>query len=93
MNNNRKATMAKRARELAQKDGVRDREARRLERKARAEARAASGIVGPEIDTNPRPDLNALDRDEAMAGEGEGGTGAGDEHRGEGQPLPDSAGG
>jgi hypothetical protein len=49
MSNNHRATMAKRQRELAQKDRVKEREARRLERKARAEARAASGQVGPPI--------------------------------------------
>jgi hypothetical protein len=49
MSVNRKATMAKRQRELAQKDNVKDREQRRQERKARAEARAASGQVGPEM--------------------------------------------
>jgi hypothetical protein len=49
MSTNRKATMAKRARELAQKDRVKDREQRRAERQARSEARAASGIVGPEV--------------------------------------------
>jgi hypothetical protein len=46
---NRKATMAKRARELEQKDRAKEREQRRAERRARAEARAASGQVGPEI--------------------------------------------
>ena len=51
MSTNRKATMAKRARELAQKDRVKDREQRRAERQARSEARAASGIVGPEVDS------------------------------------------
>jgi len=50
MTANRKASIAKRARELAQKDRVKDREQRRAERKVRAEARAASGIVGPEIE-------------------------------------------
>jgi hypothetical protein len=49
MSANRKASINKRARELAQKDGVRDREQRRQERKVRQEARAASGIVGPEM--------------------------------------------
>jgi hypothetical protein len=49
MSTNRKATMAKRARELGQKDAVRDRDERRRERAARAAARAASGAVGPEI--------------------------------------------
>lgn len=49
MSTNRKATMAKRARELGQKDAVRDRDERRRERAARAAARAASGLVGPEI--------------------------------------------
>ncbi len=90
MSTNRKASMAKRAREMAQKDGVKDREARRLERKARAEARAASGIVGPEIDDSPRPDLNALDGETVTDG-GDGDVGTG-ENSGEAQPLPDSAG-
>jgi hypothetical protein len=58
MSANRKASITKRARELAQKDGVRDREARRAERKVRRAERAASGIVGPEIaDPLPVDDL------------------------------------
>jgi hypothetical protein len=56
MSTNRKASITKRARELAQKDGVRDREQRRAERKARREERAASGIVGPEMG-EPQPPL------------------------------------
>lgn len=56
MANNVKATMAKRARELGQKDRVRERDERRAERKARAEARAASGQIGPEIG-EPQPSL------------------------------------
>ncbi|HUQ05001.1 MAG TPA: hypothetical protein VM261_21005 [Kofleriaceae bacterium] len=84
--------MAKRAREMAQKDGVKDREARRLERKARAEARAASGIVGPEIDDSPRPDLNLVDGEGGGDGGG-GGDGDGtDATDAQDQPLPDSAG-
>jgi hypothetical protein len=49
MSTNRKATMAKRARELEQKDRAKERETRRAERKQRAEERTASGQVGPEI--------------------------------------------
>lgn len=49
MSTNRKASIAKRARELAQKDGVRDREQRRADRKVRQQERAAAGIVGPEM--------------------------------------------
>ena len=68
MSTNRKATMAKRAREMGQKDGVRDREARRLERKARADERTASGQVGPGIgepqeslvDTDPAAPVDEL---------------------------------
>ncbi|MEZ4366514.1 MAG: hypothetical protein R2939_09540 [Kofleriaceae bacterium] len=56
MATNFKATMAKRQREMGQKDRVRDRLERRNERKARAEARAASGQVGPEIG-EPQPSL------------------------------------
>jgi hypothetical protein len=49
MSTNRKVTMAKRAREMDQKDRAKDRESRRAERRARSEARSASGQVGPEI--------------------------------------------
>lgn len=49
MSTNRKASITKRARELAQKDGVRDREQRRAERKLRRQERAANGIVGPDM--------------------------------------------
>jgi hypothetical protein len=50
---NRKATMAKRQRELEQKDRVKDRESRRAERKARSEARIAAGESGPEMGEPP----------------------------------------
>jgi hypothetical protein len=46
MATNRKATMAKRQRELAQKDRVQQRADRRAERRSRAQERAASGAVG-----------------------------------------------
>jgi len=46
---NRKATMAKRRRELEQKERAKDRLQRREERKARAAERQAQGIVGPQI--------------------------------------------
>jgi hypothetical protein len=49
MSTNRKASLAKRAREMAQKDRVADRQARRTERQARRAERAANGIVGPEM--------------------------------------------
>src|SRR5262245_44572896 len=49
MSTNYKSTMSKRQRELDQKDRVKEREARRVERKARAEHRAATGQVGPRI--------------------------------------------
>ena len=57
MSTNRKATMAKRARELGQKDSVRDRNERRAERAVRAAARVASGAIGPEIG-EPQAPLN-----------------------------------
>lgn len=41
---NRKATMAKRQREMDQKDRVKQREARHADRLARAEARKAAGL-------------------------------------------------
>ncbi len=49
MSTNRKASIAKRQRELDQKDRAKEREQRRDERRVRAEARTASGSVGPEI--------------------------------------------
>ena len=49
MATNIKATQSKRAREMGQKDRVKERESRRNERKTRAEARSASGQVGPEM--------------------------------------------
>jgi len=49
MSTNRKASIAKRQRELDQKDRAKEREQRREERKTRTEARVASGAVGPEI--------------------------------------------
>lgn len=59
MADNRKATMAKRQRELAQKDRVQLRAARRSERAARAEARKAAGGVDPvdeiQFDADGRP--------------------------------------
>jgi hypothetical protein len=98
MNANRKASINKRARELAQKDRVKDREARRAERKVRAEHRAANGIVGPEIETAPPPDPDAPadgDGDPAAdAGDASDASdvgGVGDDHAGDGaQPLPGS---
>lgn len=71
MSTNRKASITKRARELAQKDGVRDREARRAERKARKAERAASGIVGPEI-ADPQPPLTPSLTDDVGVGSPEG---------------------
>jgi hypothetical protein len=49
MSTNRKASLAKRAREMDQKDRVAERQARRTERQARRAERAANGIVGPEM--------------------------------------------
>jgi hypothetical protein len=57
----RRATMAKRQREQDQKDRVREREARRAERRERAAARAASGLVGPEIAEMEPPEGSADD--------------------------------
>ena len=47
---NRKATMAKRQREMDQKDRVKMREARQAERQARAEARKAAGLGADPLD-------------------------------------------
>lgn len=49
---NRKATMAKRQREMDQKDRVKQREARHADRQARADARKAAGLS-----TDPLDDL------------------------------------
>jgi len=63
----RKATFAKRQRELDQKEQARAREQRRLERKARAEANASSRASGdPELDPDlagivPGPQPSAFD--------------------------------
>ena len=81
MSANRKASITKRARELAQKDRVKDREQRRAERKVRAQERAASGIVGPEIDTSPPADLDGDGSDVGVASVGDDAA----------QRLPDSA--
>jgi hypothetical protein len=56
MSTNRKASMAKRQRELEQKDRVRDRAQRRAERKTRSEERVASGQVGAPIEALPLDD-------------------------------------
>lgn len=47
---NRKATMAKRQREMDQKDRVKQREARQAERQARAEARKEAGLSTDPLD-------------------------------------------
>jgi hypothetical protein len=50
--------MAKRQRELAQKDRTKDREQRRMERRTRIQARVAAGAVAvtsPATPTAPRP--------------------------------------
>ena len=47
---NRKATMAKRQREMDQKDRVKQREVRHAERLARAEARKAAGLGSDPLD-------------------------------------------
>jgi hypothetical protein len=47
---NRKATMAKRQREMDQKDRVKQRETRQAERQARTEARKAAGLSTDPID-------------------------------------------
>jgi hypothetical protein len=49
MSTNRKATMAKRQRELNQKDRVKEREQRRQERRSRIQERVVSGVSGPPI--------------------------------------------
>jgi len=49
MSTNRKATMAKRQRELNQKDRVKEREQRRQERRGRIQQRVAAGVSGPPI--------------------------------------------
>ena len=46
----RKATMAKRQREMDQKDRVREREQRRADRKNRLAERVAAGVVGAPIE-------------------------------------------
>lgn len=45
----RKATIAKRQREMDQKDRVKEREARRADRRTRIQERASMGQSGPEI--------------------------------------------
>jgi len=65
MSTNRKASIAKRARELAQKDRVKDREQRRAERKVRQQERVASGIVGPEMGEAPTASDSDSDDDVA----------------------------
>lgn len=45
--------MSKRQRELDQKDGVRDREVRRAERRTRLAERVAAGVVGAPIEADP----------------------------------------
>ena len=49
MSTDRKASIAKRQREMEQKDRAKERELRRTDRRARAEARSATGAIGPEI--------------------------------------------
>ncbi|MEZ4359135.1 MAG: hypothetical protein R3B48_03070 [Kofleriaceae bacterium] len=49
MSTYRKATIAKRQRELEQKDRVKERESRRQERRQRIQERASLGRSGPEI--------------------------------------------
>ena len=63
MADNRKATMAKRQREMDQKDRVKQREARQAERQARAEARKAAGLnddplADLQFDADGRPIVN-----------------------------------
>jgi hypothetical protein len=55
MSTNRKATMAKRQRELNQKDRVKERETRRQERRSRIQERVVSGVSGPPIATADLP--------------------------------------
>jgi hypothetical protein len=55
MSANIRATMAKRQRELDQKDRAKDRESRRADRKARQLDRAARGEVGVPIEALPPP--------------------------------------
>lgn len=57
MAKNFRATAAKRQRELDQKDRVKDREARRTERRDRIQQRADAGHVGPPMG-EPMPSLN-----------------------------------
>lgn len=51
----RKATMAKRQREMDQKDRVREREQRRADRKNRLAERVAAGVVGAPIEPLEAP--------------------------------------
>ena len=53
MSTNRKASMAKRQRELDQKDRVKDREQRRVERRSRLAERVSAGVVGSPIEADP----------------------------------------
>lgn len=63
MSDQRKATMAKRQREMDQKDRVKERESRRNERRLRIQARASLGRSGPEIEP-PAPPVAAASFDE-----------------------------
>ena len=66
MPTNQKTTSNKRQREQDQKDRAAERIARRNERKVRAAARLASGLVGPQIaEPSPPEGEAALDRDPA----------------------------
>jgi cold-inducible RNA-binding protein len=60
MSNNYKASITKRQREMEQKDRVKEREARRDGRKARAAERQALGQVGPQMGA-PVPSLGDVD--------------------------------
>jgi hypothetical protein len=60
MSDQRKATMAKRQREMDQKDRVKERESRRNERRLRIQARASLGRSGPEIEPPVAPPANPV---------------------------------
>lgn len=63
MSDQRKASMAKRQREMDQKDRVKERESRRNERRLRIQARASLGRSGPEIEPPAAPVAPAFDED------------------------------
>lgn len=65
MSTHRKATIAKRQREMDQKDRVKERETRRAERRNRIQERASMGRSGPEIVPPAPPEVRDPSFDEA----------------------------